>query len=944
MRWAALGAVVALAACGTRARTGETSSVRAPGAPLNGTVVLVAAEGKVEVRAQDGASWTTLTRATAARNVVAIRTSGGGAVLDLGEGRHVSGSAGAWSTPGTGRLWLKDDTSIDLGQDDKGAVRVLVAKGEARLRQGARDDLFYARGGETQQIETRKNLAEADFSLELETERDPAGVGTLQARNANGQIAAVSLKRVSVKGKQAGDFAETEVEHLFSNETDQRLEGTFRFPLPSGAMLTGLAMEIDEKLMEGELVEREKAEKVYQEIVDSMQDPALLEWEHGNVFKLRVFPIEPRKDKRVVLRYVAPLHRGVDGWEYLYPATTSDPAAKRAAFHVEFGGKNVLDVPFEAAHDVVVPLGGAVPEAVRETRGDAVYTAIRVRPDWSKVAEPKGDLPPRRLVIIVDTSRSTLEEHKLELDALGIVLGELRPEDAFVTIASDVVARPQAGELSPATPEAIEKATAFVSKIEPDGASDLGVALRQAGRIAKLSREKDGKEVEILYVGDGTPTWGETKPEALAKIAKDTLGGAPVHALVLGSTGDVEAMRDLVAASGGQLDDPKTALDTKRFALRLAQRPIARRISHARVAGRDKEIVFPSREVTLVEGDEIVAVVKTPKGEPAPTQIQLVGQVDEAGHAGARPGGREFTQAIPIGKPEPATHVAQRWAKDEILALEKDGVEKKDEVVRASLDFGIMSRYTSFLVLESEEAYAKYEIERKKAKEQAEALAQAGRVTGGDLESVSGRNARLEPDHLQPGDPEIHVPAPADAQSVVVVFPFGETKVATYEAGGINAWTVRFLIDKDTPDGTYEVLVRITHKDGSLEVLKLPYVVDTKKPTVQVTLHAVPGRPGAYEIRATQVITMTEIQAASPGARGSVDELRKRYAKILTDAYRVEVRLPDGEVLPLTAIRLGEFRAQWKPDAPLAGPVTLHVVAVDRAMNQSAFDATLAVK
>ena len=89
----------------------------------------------------------------------------------------------------------------------------------------------------------------------------------------------------------------------------ERLEGTFRFPLPEGASLVGLAMEIDGKMMEGELVESDKARKTYETIVDEMRDPALLEWEHGTTFKLRVFPIEPHEDKRIVIRYVAPLRR-----------------------------------------------------------------------------------------------------------------------------------------------------------------------------------------------------------------------------------------------------------------------------------------------------------------------------------------------------------------------------------------------------------------------------------------------------------------------------------------------------------------------------------------------------------------------------------------------------------------------------------------------------------
>ncbi len=915
-----LGLVVTAAGCGTRGKTGAGGEAiaRAPSAPLNAAVAVVSGDGVVEARVQDTASWSVLDKGRRVANIVALRTRGGGAVLDLGDGR--------------GRLWLKDDTSIELGQDETGEVRVLVATGEARLRHGVRDVLFYPRGGKTEQMDTRKNVAEADFSLRLETGREAAGIGQMEARGPAGQIAPVSLARVSVKAKQAGDYAETEVEHVFANDSDQQLEGTFRFPMPEGAMLTGLAMEINEHLMEGELVERDKAQKIYQEIVDQMQDPALLEWEHGNVFKLRVFPIEAKKTKRVVLRFVSPLAKTLDGWQYVYPTSSVDPASQKAAFKLEFEGKTVMERPdLSAAQDVVVPLGGGrVPAVVREKRDDGVYTAVRAQPDWSKVPEPKGPRPARRFVVVVDTSRSALEERDLELDALQMVLSEMGPEDRYVAMTSDVVARPESGELVAPTAEAIAKTVAFVKRLEPDGASDVGAALRQAGRLAKMSREKDGKDVEILYIGDGSPTWGETAPEALAKIAKESLGASPLHAMVLGKAGDLDGVHGLAAASSGQVGRPRSALDAKRFALRLAQRPLMRRITAAHVVARDADVVFPSREETIVEGDDIAVLVKTPKGTEPPAQVTLKGTVD----------GKEISQPIALAKPENAAHVGQRWARSEILRLEQGGGDhdEKDAVVKTSLAFGIMSQYTSFLVLESEEAYAKYDIARK-AKREAEA-AQA-RVTGGDLESVSGRNARLEPDHLQPGDPEIQIPAPADAESVVVVFPFGESKVASYEAGNVNAWTVRFLIDRDTPDGTYKVKVRITHKGGALEVLELPYVVDTKKPTVNVSLHAVPGRPGTYEIRASQTITMAEIQGANPGVQGQVGDLRKRYASILTDAYRVEVRLPDGATMPLTAVRLGEFRGFWKPDAPLAGPVTLHVVAVDRAMNQNESDVIL---
>ena len=79
-------------------------------------------------------------------------------------------------------------------------------------------------------------------------------------------------------------------------------------------MLIGLSLEIEGRMVEGEIVEREKARQVYEKIVDEMLDPALLEWEQGNWFKLRVFPLPAKADKKVVIRYITPLTRGATGW------------------------------------------------------------------------------------------------------------------------------------------------------------------------------------------------------------------------------------------------------------------------------------------------------------------------------------------------------------------------------------------------------------------------------------------------------------------------------------------------------------------------------------------------------------------------------------------------------------------------------------------------------
>src|SRR3954466_12795133 len=55
------------------------------------------------------------------------------------------------------------------------------------------------------------------------------------------------------------------------------------------------------------MTEREYARSVYERIVRSQKDPALLEWVDGTTFKMRVFPLEGRQEKRILLSYTQKL-------------------------------------------------------------------------------------------------------------------------------------------------------------------------------------------------------------------------------------------------------------------------------------------------------------------------------------------------------------------------------------------------------------------------------------------------------------------------------------------------------------------------------------------------------------------------------------------------------------------------------------------------------------
>ncbi len=182
-----------------------------------------------------------------------------------------------------------------------------------------------------------------------------------------------SLARVTVGGGQSLDLvslhvsvivegprARTIVDHVYRNPHDRQLEGTFEYPLPSGASPSYFAMylgapraalpprfarrgeqrplpavalarltpselvaNIDSAdwgtLQEGRIVAKQKALETYEEIVNRKVDPALLEYAGGNTFRGRVFPIAAHGYNRVILAYEETLPIVRDKMLYRFP-------------------------------------------------------------------------------------------------------------------------------------------------------------------------------------------------------------------------------------------------------------------------------------------------------------------------------------------------------------------------------------------------------------------------------------------------------------------------------------------------------------------------------------------------------------------------------------------------------------------------------------------------
>ena len=112
------------------------------------------------------------------------------------------------------------------------------------------------------------------------------------------------------------------------NPSNNMLEGYYIFPIPKDAVINKFSMEINGQMVNAELLDANKARQIYEDIVRQIKDPALLEYTGQGIFKVRIFPIEPRSNKKVNISYREVLNSDNGMYEYVYPLNTEKFSAK----------------------------------------------------------------------------------------------------------------------------------------------------------------------------------------------------------------------------------------------------------------------------------------------------------------------------------------------------------------------------------------------------------------------------------------------------------------------------------------------------------------------------------------------------------------------------------------------------------------------------------------
>lgn len=101
-------------------------------------------------------------------------------------------------------------------------------------------------------------------------------------------------------------FARVRTSFVFTNPNRRIMSGEFEFPIPEGAFVCGYSLEVNGEMVPGVVCEKEKARVAFENEMRKGVDPGIVEQVKGNVWKTRIFPLNPGTPRRAEVEYIAP--------------------------------------------------------------------------------------------------------------------------------------------------------------------------------------------------------------------------------------------------------------------------------------------------------------------------------------------------------------------------------------------------------------------------------------------------------------------------------------------------------------------------------------------------------------------------------------------------------------------------------------------------------------
>ena len=533
----------------------------------------------------------------------------------------------------------------------------------------------------------------AIIGLNLSDAKAQAPQLTVDGKSNNG----VQLQQLKISVAIYGNISRTTWQMTVYNSTQRILEGTLTFPLKDGINVSRYALDINGRMREAVPVDRGKGAVVFESVERRRIDPGLLEKVEGNTFRTRIYPINPHGIRTLIIGYEEELPLSADGnLKFTLPLNIKDTVQKfslttsviQSASAPVVDNTNTDQLQFDSRHNTwsaSIEKSNYVPnhslsfsiakpqdasEVMIQAQGNKYYYFINTLLEPKTVDKPM----PHYIGLLWDASlSSTNRDFKKEFSLLDSYFKKVNNAEITLVIFSNTLLKRKVYAISNGNWADLK--TDLEHTIY-DGATDFG--------NINLS---EYAEDEFLLMSDGHQTFGE-------KTLK--LNDKPVYCISSSATADYSNLKLIALKTHGELID-LTADDNVKALSKLTTQPL--RFLGIK-ADNSTEENYPSLPIAVGRTFSLAGIARNPN-----QTVTL-----QYGYGNKVTYEKEVTLDFAKNAVD-SLDIAKLWAQKKINELDINYNANRQDIESLGKRFGIVTRNTSLIVLETVNDYIQYDIE-----------------------------------------------------------------------------------------------------------------------------------------------------------------------------------------------------------------------------------------
>lgn len=595
-----------------------------------------------------------------------------------------------------------------------------------------------------------QGLAEAAPKTSGSISLDEVRRGMLLARIDDGSHRPLPAVDSHVRVRVSGTLARSVLRQRFRNPTNDWVEAIYAFPLPEDAAVDTLRLRIGERIVEGEIQEREQARRTYEVARDAGQRTALVEQQRPNLFTTAVANIPPGAEITVEIAYqhmldwregrfslrvpmaITPRYAGgkaspgaeeaaaPDGWPLLpgeLRNTATFGAAQNARSAVD------LEVQLQPGFELAALRSHYHSVTREQTEGgmrirlDPGATADRDfllswAPADSAAAQPaffsetvddqgygllmlmppppdSTHLPeaPRELIFVLDVSGSMAGlPMRAAKAALQRALDRLQARDRFNVVIFNHGNASLFPQAQAATPQVLARAKGWVDGLSADGGTELLGGLRRA--LATRGTETEALR-QIVFITDGAIS----EHEALFRAMDAELGSDRLFTVGIGHAPNTHLLSEMAHFGRGTstyIAAPEEVEARMGALFRQLEQPALTDLALSLPDGAD---VLPRKLPDLYAGEPLTVFMKL---DALPASLTVEGLR----------GGTPWRRTLSLAEPTEQAGIGKAWAREKLRHWQRVEARGADrELVREAsltlaLEHDLVSRFTSLVAVD----------------------------------------------------------------------------------------------------------------------------------------------------------------------------------------------------------------------------------------------------